>query len=81
MMEDPGVENARGERPARPVKTPPRPVLDDVTKGYVPWSTSSRRAFAPSMRMLCCERDLSVTVPLATGGGGVGAEAFARRGV
>lgn len=29
----PGAASAEGDRPARPVKTPPRPVLDEVTKG------------------------------------------------
>jgi hypothetical protein len=81
MIDEPGVEKARGESPASPVKIPPRPVLEEVTKGYVPWSMSRRRAFAPSIRMLCGRRARSVTVPLATGGGAAGAEAEASNGV
>jgi hypothetical protein len=31
-----------------PVHAPPAVALDDVTKGYVPWSTSSSVAWPPS---------------------------------
>ena len=35
----------------RPVETPPAVVLDEVTKGYVPWSISSNVPCAPSNKI------------------------------
>ena len=41
----------RGPRPL-PTDAPPATGFDDVTNGYVPWSTSRKVAWAPSSRIL-----------------------------